>query len=258
MMVRELRWGLFGRETRLVRLFYLSFILSFGSAVAMCGAGRNYVGWFLFQIGVVAITTPALLGNILTKEYELGNIDMLRTTLLLPKEIIDGKLLSGAISIAPMVLGIILSLFPLSVIAFVWNDSLQPIVVGCPTLFLCAFLSLAVTVAVSLLTRRTVVSLFLSYGCSALLLLGGAGVAYLHGLVRIALGSPVLQDYSHGLLSVIISQASPISAYVLVATTRQPGMVALWLIHLGVFFYIGRLLISASTHGFARLRMKDA
>ena len=58
--------------------------------------------WILFQNYVTVLLAPALMANALTKEMELGNLDMLRMTLLRPRDITLGKLAAGAMALFPV------------------------------------------------------------------------------------------------------------------------------------------------------------
>ncbi len=171
MLVRELRWGMASRGTFLARVFLASFAISlFGSFPALTGRGTDEMGtWFVFDMIAVVALAPALLANALTKERELGNLDMLRMTLLTPREIVAGKLSAGAVTIAPIILGVLLSSLGMVLLrVFSWRILLT----GFTSLALCATICVCIGLYASLMTQRTSTALILSYGIAIALFAG--------------------------------------------------------------------------------------
>lgn len=163
MMVRELRWGLFNRGTILVRVFYVSFVFYFftGALVIIDPGSLDTIQiWILSQIGLTVLVAPALMSNAFTKEYELGNMDMLRVTLLQPRELVVGKLTAGVGSMLPLLAAALLSCVP---VLLAGEDNYQVIGMGYSTLGVCAVLSMSIGLLCSMFARRTSTSLALSY-----------------------------------------------------------------------------------------------
>lgn len=171
MMVRELRWGLLNRGTRMVRIFYWSFIVYFflGVISSTMGGAGTMLSWMLVQNILTVLMAPALMANTLTKEYELGNLDMLRMTLLRPREIILGKLFAGALSMSPALLAAVISAVPVILLGI---RNWDMIFAGYVTLLVGALLSLSIGLASSLMTKRTTAALATSYALTLFVFVG--------------------------------------------------------------------------------------
>jgi ABC-type transport system involved in multi-copper enzyme maturation permease subunit len=127
MLVKELRWGTMGRATTLIRVFYTSFIVfliacafvlfNTMSATTQMDYNLAILTLMMIQMCLIVTIAPTLVANALTKEHEIGNMDMLRLTLLSPREIVLGKLLAGAVCLSPLLLASFLSGLPLLFVA---------------------------------------------------------------------------------------------------------------------------------------------
>jgi ABC-type transport system involved in multi-copper enzyme maturation permease subunit len=162
MMVREMRWGLMNRSGTSVRVFYCAFILYFfvGAMAWMSRSAYAMRDWILFQNYVTVLLAPALMANALTKEMELGNLDMLRMTLLRPRDIILGKLAAGALALTPVLAAALVSCIPVMLLGV---DAGGVLAMGYGTLFICGFVSLSIGLLASLMARRTTTALVISY-----------------------------------------------------------------------------------------------
>jgi hypothetical protein len=127
------------------------------------------LNWMLAQNVLTVLMAPALMAGTLTKEYELGNLDMLRMTLLKPREIILGKLFAGALSMSPALLAAVISVVP---VIFLGVRNWDMLIAGYVTLFVCALLSLSIGLASSMMTKRTTVALAISYALTVLVFWG--------------------------------------------------------------------------------------
>jgi hypothetical protein len=110
MYVKEMYSGMLGRGTQRARMFYVALICSFFPslllATAMISDVRELLEVMLVtQTGFFLVVAPLSVANSLPKEYELGNMDGLQSTLLRPRDIIFGKLFGGAMALAPLILG---------------------------------------------------------------------------------------------------------------------------------------------------------
>ena len=172
MMVRELRWGLLNRGTTLVRVFYVAFLIYFLAGAIASIDGRSHESmknWFGIQIVLTVLAAPGLIANSLTKEYELGNLDILRMTLLKPREIILGKYTAGLGALSPMLLAAVFSIIP---IIFLGMFNYGAALVGYGTLLVCSLLSISIGLFSSLVTKQTTISIMISYMISIVLYLG--------------------------------------------------------------------------------------
>lgn len=102
MFAKEMRWG--WQSRRKLRLLVFAGLLAAQAVLATTlwavlpnvnaseRAAILGIYWSTFVLAIVAVATPALLANTLSKEYERENIDALRMTLMRPGTIVRGKL----------------------------------------------------------------------------------------------------------------------------------------------------------------------
>jgi ABC-type transport system involved in multi-copper enzyme maturation permease subunit len=257
MMVRELRWGLMNRGTILVRVCYSMLILYFLVGCTSIYLQRSYESifpWLILQMVLTVALIPALVGNLFTKEYELGNIDMLRMTLLKPRQIVLGKAVAGAISVAPALIAAILAAVPALFLKLGSQEWLL-LLTGYTTLFVCALVALALSIFASLLTRRTSTSLVLSYVFNAFVFVGLFGICMFVAEVLINWrGTP------QG-LGAASAFTSPIGAFVFgIAETHwrgSPSHNMYWASNVVLFMLFSAGLMMLCVRGFERYRMRD-
>lgn len=182
MMVKELRWGLLGELSRLTRIFYVSLMFSI---FILCGLFMNASIYntaastrsaMLIMMSLNLLLLPALLANILTKEHEQGNMDMLRMTLISPRDVILGKLTAGFLTMLPFYFATLFaSSFIFIITLFIWHDYATSWIIaqGLITLFVVMFFTVSLTLLVSACTRNTQTAIILSYILSLLALFGG-------------------------------------------------------------------------------------
>jgi len=258
MFVKELRWGLMNRGTILIRIFYITFIV-----YLVVGIGTVFIDprnpemlpWLMTQIILTVVIAPALMANAFTKEYELGNIDMLRMTLLRPRDIVLGKVWAGAVSVAPALLAAVVSGIPAVFISF-RTDQWQLMFTGYTTLFVCTLVSLSLGLFSSLVTKRTTASLALSYILSLLVFLGfAAAVSYA--------GWHVFERRWNLWSDAVPTFFSPIIAFIENAELHGYGqkngslLNPYWLGNVSVFTLFALILIKITVTGFERYRMRD-
>ncbi len=162
MLVRELRWGVTSRGALLLRIFFAAFIVYFFSAVPVAfdrdmSAGS---GWFAFQMVVVIVLAPTVLANTFTKEFELGNMDNLRMTLLTSREVATGKVVAGLVNLSPLLMAGLCSYLPFLVLKAFWPGTFFA---GFTTLVLCAVLSVAIAFRAAVISRKSNITLIVSY-----------------------------------------------------------------------------------------------
>ena len=252
MLVRELRWGVANRGTLLLRTFFVGFIIWFFTSVpaALDTHVEAVVYWFVFQMVATAALAPAFLANTLTKEYEVGNIDMLRMTLITSRQVILGKVIAGGMVVLPFVLAAIAASLSLVVMHhYEW----ELLLTGYASLAVCAALSVALGLFASLLTTRSSTALVLAYLLAVAVFAGSFVVRYLFDL-EIAFRPP--DNALHALCRCL---DSPIIAFAVNARTDVNGSVSVsWLGN--VFLYgagcVG--LIAYSIRRFERFRRRDA
>jgi ABC-type transport system involved in multi-copper enzyme maturation permease subunit len=174
-MIKELRWGLLGRMTAMVRVFYIAFMVDMllvsGAAVtARDSVSTVHLGGLL-AIAAACLFAPLMLANIFTKEYEQENMDMLRMTLVTPGRVLLGKLAGGVAAFLPLVLPALLVLL-LAVVLYAESYPAVVWVVFAVTFLVVAWCALALSLVASLHTRRAGAAFVLSYVLCLAFLLG--------------------------------------------------------------------------------------
>ena len=158
MLVREIRWGLFARGTTLVRVFYVTitvFGFLFIAMTMFVDPGGYYtsfaIGICLELLALVSFA-PIIMANAFTKERELGNIDMLRMTLLKPRDVVRGKAIAGVLTLAPLICAIALASVP---VFFVESRFAAMVFAFYITMPVCAALAVSLSLLISLMSRYT-------------------------------------------------------------------------------------------------------
>lgn len=252
MLARELRFGLISRGTIWIRVFYGAFFAYFMLGVAVTFERTSFEDtrvWLLAQIFVTVAVAPSLVANALTKEYELGNIDMLRMTLLQPRDIVMGKGLAGFMAVIPMVAAACCSAVPL----LLWGMSnVDVMFMGYVTLLVCALVSVSLGLTASLVARRTTPALIIGY---VLNLLVFGGFSYASQLVFH--GSLFLRRDET--LDPAVAMLSPIRAFFDYANNwAQRGVPPVeWITSMLLFVFVGIGLTFIALAAFARYRMRD-
>jgi hypothetical protein len=204
MVVREIRWGLFSRGTWMARVFYGTFIVFIFPMLGACmnTDADERIGVLCVQMVMVVFAAPVLVGSAWTKERELGNIDMIRMTLLRARDLYIGKSAGGFMALAPVLAALMLTTVP----AFVWHRGESVLLVcGCITLLNCALIALALSLYGSIASRRTTTSIAVGVVLCAAAFFG----LYVAGLIFLNAES---QGYS-GESPSILRMLSPIVSY---------------------------------------------
>ena len=154
MVVREIRWGLFSRGTWMVRIFYVTFIVFIFPMLGACMAreSETRMSIICMQMVMVTLAAPVLVGSAWTKERELGNIDMVRMTLLGARELYVGKVAGGLVAISPVVGALLLTTIP--AFAFHFPDS-KTLLCGSATLLTCTLVAVSLCLYSSVCSQRT-------------------------------------------------------------------------------------------------------
>ncbi len=106
--LKEFRWGMLGRLSFLVRASYAALLLNVlvvSTLLIATASTRMYDSMSVLYLILTCLSCligAGFLANTLTKEVEQHNLDMLRMTLLTPRQIILGKLSAGAITATPL------------------------------------------------------------------------------------------------------------------------------------------------------------
>jgi ABC-type transport system involved in multi-copper enzyme maturation permease subunit len=168
--VREIRWGYSFYATVLVRVSYVAAIIFMLMSFASMEDNTSISPRLLACLhGLAVVFAPSLVANMLTKERELGNLDMLRSTLLSAEQAFFGKLGAGYVAVAPM-------LFCFLAISLVcYFPTATPFIMiatSAGTLILCVALGLTVGMIASLVSTTSTAALILANLLSGVLFLG--------------------------------------------------------------------------------------
>ncbi|GJM27273.1 MAG: hypothetical protein DHS20C16_36880 [Phycisphaerae bacterium] len=170
MFVREVRWGLFSRMTTLMRLCLAVFAMFFIGALFPVLYDSHESDaiiisqWAAVQYFVTMLFAPALVANSFTKELEMGNMDMIRMTLMHPRQILIGKAGAGFIVLSPVIIAVLVASIPL---LFIGVRALPELSASVLTGLVWAAFCVAVSLTASLFAKRTLGALITSYGIVA-------------------------------------------------------------------------------------------
>ncbi|MBI4559619.1 MAG: ABC transporter permease [Candidatus Hydrogenedentes bacterium] len=258
MFVRELRWGLMNRGTVLARITYTAAILYFFVGPFVFFVERNtesLVPLILIQITFTVLVAPSLVANAFSKEHELGNMDMLRMTLLSPAEIFLGKVWNGVAGLAPLVLAGFCSILPM---LWLVRDYIG-LLTGYITFTLCVCLCLSIGTFTSVLTRRSVASIIVAYLIVFMVFIGNSILfPFLEEVLRrltVSHHAPFLYRHFSANIAWFLS---PILAYGM-SVNRRDQLQALvhWSVTTVVFIALALSLLAFSLWFFASRRMRD-
>jgi len=183
MRVKEEYTGLFNRGTMRVRAFYVYLIFCVAFTVRILLGGYSSRQGFapvigetlLYQTVPLLFVGPVLVAATLAREYELGNIDMIRMTLLTPREIVLGKLYSVAPTLLPMLLASALCMTPAFLALGRAPGTVEALFTGCVTMLVSLALVLALALRMGLECQRTPTALVAAYLANLLLFLAIPG-----------------------------------------------------------------------------------
>jgi len=253
MLVREIRWGLFARGSTLVRVFYVT-ITVFGFlfiAMTMFADPSDYFETFAIGISLELLAlvsfAPIIMANAFTKERELGNIDMLRMTLLEPRDVVRGKAIAGVFTLAPIMIAVAVAAAP---VLFVDARFAGMVLAFYTTMPICALLAVSLGLLISLLSRRTNTAIAGGILLNALIFLG-AGLMYWF-LVSLYKEwhntNSNLDDY--------VSYLSLIGGYY-AAFCSDHGPVLNWMVSQVIYLALAVLLLNISEWTFRTRHMRD-
>lgn len=155
--VKEFRWGFLGRETNMVRTFYITAIVGTIISLFLVALEADAYPYMLFLMCLYVVLVPALLANTFTKEREQANLDMLRLSLVVPRDIVRGKMYAGMLLMAPFTAAVLLSTIPL-----IYAEP-RTVLLGYPALALSAATAIGATLLASTAAKSTTRALVLSY-----------------------------------------------------------------------------------------------
>lgn len=262
MLIKELRWGLITRANVAIRVFYTALVIGAAVNITVAWPGlflsmRHYeegIGTLILaQCCLAALAVPLLMANVFIKERESGNMDMLRMTLLTPRQIVLGKLAAGLAALAPLLLPLTLAGVPLMVITTGFGRSLGVLLAGYPTLYVSTWTTACLALYVSVWAKRTTVALVVTYLIAAAVLSGLPGLAILAIMGDAGfVSTPPLRGP--------LALSSPWWAYRIFTdpTPWDTYCLQRWLLSLAVHTLLGWVLVALSVSRFRVKHLRDA
>ncbi|MFC1734820.1 ABC transporter permease [Candidatus Hydrogenedentota bacterium] len=167
----SIRW--FSPAVRLSLYVFIIWAMIMGVTIFYRGWGNYYWGAdeFVTRIILLILTIPILTANLLTREYELHNIEMLRMTLLKPHQVMVGKFWAAWVSLSPVLLLILLSCIPF--FASRNTGEFWEFVLGILAVLQCAFIAINIVLFASVLVKKTSTAVILSYVLGFMVFAGG-------------------------------------------------------------------------------------
>lgn len=259
MLLREIRWGALGRATRMVRIFYVGLMVQMVlGTVVLAEMPWNFsrgtgIG-MMFNLALLMLITPAFTASGLTREFEVGNMDLLRTTLLKPSEIVSGKTFSALIGLSPLLLACVIGPAMLSAAILFSGGSLLYPLCGLVTTICCLALSLSAGIFASTLLKRTTQALMLSYG----ILIFCTFVFWVTGLLMTEYYDVRLGTDGYRALSML----SPVVSFLVMGEAHYDQEYRIedagpWLTSMLAYSVLAVMLYVAAMVVFARRRMRD-
>lgn len=254
LLSKELKEWARGYKPYAIVSFYLLFL-----------SGTVYVSWhgdlsargeeILYIVSVVlafvvVFITPALASSAIALEKERKTLDLLLVTLLKPRDIVLGKMLSTLVFVALLVFT---SLPVLSVGFMVGGVSPSQILKLCLVLMSIAFGITATSFLVSLTTKKLYPAYGISYGF----------------VILLSAGSPILDDIlqnnpKHGYFMIISRHVNPFFAIILEKAGNNHqyfwllgNQVPVWLNPVVVYFLLGILCTAVSIFFFEKLVKRE-
>ncbi|MFO7974063.1 MAG: ABC transporter permease subunit, partial [Candidatus Hydrogenedentota bacterium] len=171
MRVRELRWGLLGMQTRMIRAMYASMVIFMVLGIIAYGPDGVYM-WFMLAMVLCAIVAPPFLIPTFARDLQRGTLDALRSTLLRPRQVILGKFAAGLATMVPLLIGIFAASLILLGANLFFGEQVGNFFTGYGSLMVCVILVVSVCLLVSQFTRKTASAFAIAY-FAILLLFGG-------------------------------------------------------------------------------------
>lgn len=171
MRVRELRWGLLGMQTRIIRAMYASMAVFMVLGIIAYGPDGVYM-WFMLAMMLCAIVAPPFLIPTFARDLQRGTLDALRSTLLRPRQVILGKFAAGLATMVPLLIGIFAASLILLGANLFFGEQVGNFFTGYGTLIVSVVLVVSVCLLVSQFTRKTASAFAMAYFI-VLVLFGG-------------------------------------------------------------------------------------
>jgi ABC-type transport system involved in multi-copper enzyme maturation permease subunit len=225
-LVREVRHGLGVRLQTGFRMFVATALTAtlLGLWWAFPSWGMLFDHEGVLQGGMISATLIAAVvvqivaANVMTKEREQGNLDMLRMTLLTPYEFLIGKLAAGFIALSPFLLAVLAAAIPMALMAqMVDQGCVTMLLYGLALLLCCAWLSFCIAFTTSVHAKTTLQSLVWGFLLNAVVYGAPPLLTIVFSSFNWYLRLPEVLDWQRKLIEV-----SPLASYYGIHSTKTP------------------------------------
>lgn len=266
-LLRELRWGLLGRLTFLIRLFNVALVLDIlviALSIVLAFGGQGYGPVIFAALGLVSVVcafTTVIIANMVAKEEEQGNLDMLRVTLLWPREILFGKLRAGITAITPFLLataGITLLAGVLSATCLAEKSAIPLAVQATVMLVVCTLMSAGLALYASTRTKHTSSAVVMGFALTFLFLVGLPFIPYSAGAAIEFCQTGRVLETAYPTDDALLTAMSPFIAFARqYLDYRQTDSYGAWAASMALCGVVSLLSCMLSVHRFAVRRMRE-
>jgi ABC-type transport system involved in multi-copper enzyme maturation permease subunit len=252
---KDLLVDILARPVRTALLSLILFCVSFGS-LAQFGAylEQAMAGILMVACAVCMLGVCRLAADALAREYEKGDFNLLRLTLMGPREIIVAKIIGESLRATPYLVALLLGCGCAGVPLYAPWDLLFT---GCISIFVTAFFALALGLLAAALSKdargATTVSVLLA------LVFGGFGALVLSIGVVILLSTSGIRDGDvFTSFAYPIYFSSPVSAFCM-NSIKAEGTSTLswyWIANVLLFLTLSFQILKFSIHVFAERRIR--
>jgi len=201
---------------------------------------------------LISCLIPTLLASSFTREFEQQSLDMLRMTLITPRELVRGKF------IAAFRLSILLSLisfvanFPFILDALLNNKYVALLIAGHVSLLVCALLAGSLALFASAITKRTATAVVTSF---CFVLIAYFGVFFLLLLARMSTRGGMSNDTFEFLATI----TSPVMGYY-ASLMNMGGSYEIeftWIVNIVEFSVVTLIVYFVSQSFYRRYRVRE-
>ncbi|MDZ4860766.1 MAG: ABC transporter permease, partial [Candidatus Hydrogenedentes bacterium] len=208
--------------------------------------------WLIGLMVFMAFVSPAMSATAWSREYERETMDLIRTSLLTPRELVMGKTRAALSACAfPLVLACIASL-PLFPYAFAGAHALLQFILGVVSLFVTILLCNAIGTLVGLLNRRSATCVLYGYVCTMTVL----ALPFLIAVV-VLLFWTVTTGFPMPGNPLNFWFFSPIVAYGATFNSLGRGAVAWWAIAMGAHVLLAFFILRIAVRLLAKRHMAE-
>jgi ABC-type transport system involved in multi-copper enzyme maturation permease subunit len=266
-LVKEFRFGFMGRAVNLFRMTYGAFavFVLVSGAFAISGlsdlnSANQHLELFivshLLEMLPILLLAVALAAPAITREAEIGNLDLLRQSLLSSGQIMRGKLLAAAATIAPLILALVLAnaLFTPLIEPDLQASKVMVTVYG--TFLVCLLLAYGLGLLASVIVPKTNTSIMLGYGLAAFILIG---LFTLFIILSDLKAIPRVSEHHLAILSPVAMLIENLDRYCKSWRPRSEWdpWSELWLVGMAGYAILGAVILAAGIELFSRRRMRE-